>query len=357
MTLTVQQINRFFLLACAPFIGLAIWLAAANFSIRLPDTAFPGAASLQAAVPKETEKLFGSLDLAKQAALTTAKSLKRSIALYNATNKSIQVIVETAVAQMNRPYAIYDRRITQKLGTPVEQIQSGRIRAQLFTIHAENFNAYALKVKLKSPEAMAMVLGDDTYGGAETTIAAARRYNAIAGINGGGFADGSGGRYPLSTTVMNGKYLGGFEPSYKDLFFVGLNDKMELIGAKYDSQAELDKEKPKFGASFVPILMKNGVPQPIPDKWRTSPLRAPRTVIANYKDNQLLLIVADGRNENGSSGATLEEMQILLSRYGAVDGYNLDGGGSSTLVFDGRVVNHPSDGRPRPVATNFLFFK
>lgn len=84
--------------------------------------------------------------------------------------------------------------------------------------------------------------------------------------------------------------------------------------------------------------------------------RAPRTVVASYKDDQLLFLVADGYNESGSSGATLREMQILLSRFKAVDGYNLDGGGSSTLVFDGRVVNRPSDKTLRPVATNFLFF-
>nr|WP_317890348.1 phosphodiester glycosidase family protein [Paenibacillus polymyxa] len=47
----------------------------------------------------------------------------------------------------------------------------------------------------------------------------------------------------------------------------------------------------------------------------------------------------------------------MLSRLGAQDAYNLDGGGSSSLIFNGRVVNHPSDGRLRALATYFLFFK
>ncbi|NBD24289.1 phosphodiester glycosidase family protein [Paenibacillus glycinis] len=357
MTLTVKQINRFCLLACAPFIGLAIWLMAANLSITLPESAFPQLALTQANVPADAAKLTAGLDRAKQTATVTAKSLKKSIALYTATNKSMRAIATIAAAQSDRPYLIYDRRITRKIGAPAKQINSDKVRAQLFAIHAQHFNGYALKVKLKSEGAMKMVLGQDKYGGAETTLAAAQRYHAIAGVNAGGFADDGGKRYPLSTTMMNGSYLNGFDPSFKDLFFVGLSDDMKLIGGKYASKAQLDSEQPRFGASFVPVLLQNGNPQPIPAKWQTSPLRAPRTVIANYKDDQLLFLVIDGRNENGSSGATLAEVQLLLERYGAIDGYNLDGGGSSSLVFDGRVVNHPSDGRLRPVPTHFLFFK
>ncbi|WP_274652551.1 phosphodiester glycosidase family protein [Paenibacillus humicola] len=357
MTLTVKQLNRLCLLASAPFFGMLVWLMASNISVTLPGSAYPEPALANAGVPAITGKLMAGLDHAKQTALETAASLKKSIALYSATNKSIGIIVSIAAGQADRPYQIYDRRITRKIGAPAEQITSGIIRAQLFTIHAQHFNGYALKVKLKSPDAMKMVLGQDEYGGAETTLAAVQRYGAIAGVNAGGFADDGGKRYPLSTTVMNGHYLNGFEPSFKDLSFVGLNDKMELIGGQFTSESQLDKLKPKFGASFVPMLLKNGLPLPIPDKWQTNPLRAPRTVIANYKDNQLLFLVIDGRSENGSSGATLKEVQILLQRFGAVDGYNLDGGGSSSLIFNGRVVNHPSDGQLRPVPTHFLFFK
>ncbi|MNL52086.1 hypothetical protein D3C87_1752320 [compost metagenome] len=68
-------------------------------------------------------------------------------------------------------------------------------------------------------------------------------------------------------------------------------------------------------------------------------------------------MVADGYNENGNSGATLEELQNKLSNMGVIDAYNLDGGGSSSLIFNGRVINKPSDGNLRKVPTNFLFFK
>jgi len=356
MKTNIQQMNRTVLLACAPFLGMLIWLGVAGFKPDAPklgaptETAVPSLASY--AGPQAQ-----SLDTATATAKNISASVKRVSELYTKTNKSMSAMMATAKAQVGRPAAIYDRRISIKLGYPRDSVQSGNLTAQLYTIRAQYFSGYALKVRLKSEKAMSMALAGGKPGSSETTLDAVKRTGAIAGVNAGGFADQDGKRYPLSTTVVGGEYVSGFEPSFNDLFFVGLNERMKLIGGKYSSKSQLDKEKPKFGASFVPVLRKNGVNLPIPAKWRSNPLRAPRTVIANYKDNQILMIVIDGRGEDGSSGATLEELQILLSRFGTIDGYNLDGGGSSTLVFKGRVVNSPSDGRLRRLATNFLFFK
>ncbi|OBZ10914.1 MULTISPECIES: phosphodiester glycosidase family protein [Bacillales] len=358
MNLTVKALNRTALLACAPFLGIMIWLLLSDIVIQLPTDAFPKPVT-ELTRPPETniEPASTGLDLAQQTASQTRESIQKQIKLYTQTNADMAKISSMAASQAMRPLIIYDRNITSKLGKAAGTIESDKLRAQLFYIKAENFTAYALKVKLKSKDAMTMTLGGDELGKAETTLAAVNRHQAAAGINAGGFADGRGKRYPLSTTIVDGDYATGFEAPHADLFFVGLNDKNELIGGKFATKQHLDAQKPKFGASFVPVLLRGGAPQPIPAKWQTSPKRAPRTVIANYKDDQLLFLVADGYNESGSSGATLGEMQLLLQRYGAVDGYNLDGGGSSSLIFNGRVINKPSDGQLRKLPTHFLFFK
>lgn len=355
-----RAINRLFLLAAAPFLGIGIWLAAAGqgLTLSLSDEAYPGL-NLPAppAAGTRMADVAAGLDAAIGLAGETNESIRREAELYAQASVEAAQLAKLAAAQVGKPYAIYDRRITARLGTPVETVNSKRITAQLFNIKAQNFNGYALKVKLKSNQAMRMVLGKDELGGAETTLSAVKRLGAVAGVNAGGFWDMGGKRYPLSTTIVDGKYVTEFEPTYKDLFFAGMNDKMQLIGGKFETREELDKLNPRFGASFVPILMKNGRPWPIPEKWQKSPRRAPRTVIANYKDDQLLILVVDGYDEKGGSGATLEELQILLARYGVKDAYNLDGGGSSSLVFNGRVVNKPSDGELRKLPTHILFFK
>ncbi|ASS68760.1 MULTISPECIES: phosphodiester glycosidase family protein [unclassified Paenibacillus] len=352
----VRVVNRRMLLMTAPFLGALLLLL-----LHQPEVRLPGSTASVPAAPKDTsgqvQAIGTGFEQAKTSAVHTAGSIQKAAALYSQTSQRMNAIAGMARSQSGRPLAVYDRRISIPLGSPSETVQTDKLTAQLYFIKAQNFNGYALKVRLKQEGAMKLAIGGDKPGRAETTLAAVKRYNAVAGINAGGFADdGSGRRYPLSTTVMEGKYIGGFEPSYKDLFFVGLNKERKLIGGKYSSREQLDRENPDFGVSFVPVLMKGGIAQPIPLKWQLSPLRAPRTVVANYKDDQLLFIVVDGYNETGSSGATLGEMQILLSRFKAVDGYNLDGGGSSTLVFNGRIVNHPSDKKLRPLATNFLFF-
>ena len=69
---------------------------------------------------------------------------------------------------------------------------------------------------------------------------------------------------------------------------------------------------------------------------------------------KLLLVAVDGRQPGYSVGMTLEELAHFFLKLGAVDAMNLDGGGSTTMVIGGEVVNSPSDGRERPVGSALL---
>ncbi len=351
----IKRINRLLLLAIAPFVGVFAVLLLQSHDVSIPLELEPY--KPRTALSEQTSSIMNGLQQAEQVAVQTSASIEKTTRLYNRTTSAMSSIVRTASTQAQKPEQIYNRRITSRLGAAVERVNSQRINIELYRLNPGSYRAYAMKIKLRDPEAMKMTLGKDSFGGAETTLTATQRYGAIAGINAGGFADSAGKRYPLSTTMLNGQYVSGFQPSFKDLFFVGLNNSGQLIGGKFSNQQKLDALSPSFGASFVPILIQNGQKTPIPAKWQNTPLRAPRTVIGKYKDDQLIVIAADGYNENGSSGATLKELQDKLYKMGVIDAYNLDGGGSTSLILNGRVVNHPSDGSLRPVATNFLFFK
>lgn len=69
----------------------------------------------------------------------------------------------------------------------------------------------------------------------------------------------------------------------------------------------------------------------------------PRTAVAALRDGRALLVVADGRRPPERVGLALDDLARLLIELGAVDAINLDGGGSTTMVIQGSVVNHPSD--------------
>ncbi|KGP80773.1 MULTISPECIES: phosphodiester glycosidase family protein [unclassified Paenibacillus] len=354
MITPVKTVNRLFMLALAPFVGLILCMLLFRPPIEPGD--FIDSGLTEETVTPRTQAISQELAGAKEAAVQTSSSIKRTTQLYNQTTSTMSTIVQKAAVQAARPETIYNQRISSKLGVPYERIDSDRLTIELYRVNPGPYKGYAMKIKLKDPTAMKMAL-DSEPGRSETTMQAVKRHGAIAGINAGGFADSGGKRYPLSTTVMDGKYVNGFQASFKDLFFVGLNDTGKLVGGKFFDKSSLDRLQPQFGATFVPVLLQNGQKTAIPAKWKVSPKRAPRTVIGNYKDDQLLIIVVDGYNEGGSSGATLEELQGRMYKLGIVDAYNLDGGGSSSLIVNNRVVNNPSDGSLRPVPTHFLFYK
>ncbi len=106
-----------------------------------------------------------------------------------------------------------------------------------------------------------------------------------------------------------------------------------------------------------PLLVRNGKPIfNAQETFKTSQLspRGPRTAVGQAADGSVLLVATDGRQKGYSVGMTNYELAQTLVRLGAVRGMALDGGGSSTLAFDGAVLNRPSDGRERSVANSLM---
>jgi exopolysaccharide biosynthesis protein len=112
---------------------------------------------------------------------------------------------------------------------------------------------------------------------------------------------------------------------------------------------------PAGSVAVAPIEdLTNGVPQLIKDgkidiTWEQEKAsksfvetRHPRTAVAKLKDGKFLMITVDGRSES-SGGISLYDLADYLLSIGAVDAMNLDGGGSTTMFLDGKVVNTPSD--------------
>lgn len=73
----------------------------------------------------------------------------------------------------------------------------------------------------------------------------------------------------------------------------------------------------------------------------------PRTAVGVIDANHLVFVVVDGRSEGYSQGVTMTELADIMVSLGATTAYNLDGGGSSEMWFDGEVVNSPSNGGER----------
>lgn len=96
----------------------------------------------------------------------------------------------------------------------------------------------------------------------------------------------------------------------------------------------------------VPQLIKNGRIDITSEQEKAGKsfveTRHPRTAVAKSKDGKFLMITVDGRQPGVSVGMNLNELAAYLLEIGAMDAMNLDGGGSTTMFLDGKVVNMPS---------------
>ena len=129
--------------------------------------------------------------------------------------------------------------------------------------------------------------------------------------------------------------------------------KVELSLENLASEISFDGKTVKSVAQAEDII--GGVPQLVRDgkieiTWEQEKAsrdlvekRHPRTAAATLKDGKFLLATIDGRQEGWSVGMTLPELAALLLELGATDAMNLDGGGSTTMFLDGKIVNKPSD--------------
>jgi hypothetical protein len=103
----------------------------------------------------------------------------------------------------------------------------------------------------------------------------------------------------------------------------------------------------------TPLLVNNGLVRPCNDGSAFCGLN-PRTGVGVTGGGRLLLATVDGRQPGVSVGMTINQFAGLFVRLGARFALNFDGGGSTSMVVDGTLMNHPSDPTERPISTALL---
>lgn len=114
----------------------------------------------------------------------------------------------------------------------------------------------------------------------------------------------------------------------------------------------------KHALTGGPLLVEQGEPvfQAVMEGFTGGSIynRGPRTAVGSDAQGHILLVTVDGRQPGYSEGLTLEELALLLVQLGARTAVALDGGGSTEMWVQGRVVNRPSDGSERLLANGLL---
>lgn len=181
----------------------------------------------------------------------------------------------------------------------------------------------------------------------EMTSQIAKRMQAVAAINGGGFEDQSGesmwagtGGKPTGVLISDGKIISNDINNRNSKIDVMAMTKDGVLLVGPHSINEMMKLNVTEAISFGPALIVNGKTtiKSGDGGWGI----APRTAIGQKRDGTILMLVIDGR-QAGSIGATLKDVQNIMLEYGAYNATNLDGGSSSTMFYDGEVINNPCD--------------
>jgi exopolysaccharide biosynthesis protein len=214
-------------------------------------------------------------------------------------------------------------------------------------IKGEYYKGYVIKIN--DPKRLIFVRAVETTGNLLEQLT--EKYNCQGGINASGYGDIRQRGVPWGITIVDGKMTFNFSRGERHVMG-GFNADYKMLVGKFTVD-EIAAQNYLWALEFGPLLIVNGV------KMEFTPFSGglgPRTAIGQTAEGHILLVVVDGRQKM-SVGATYQELQDILYDNSAVNAINLDGGSSSTMVYQGSVVNSPSDKDSERLLPNAILFR
>lgn len=215
------------------------------------------------------------------------------------------------------------------------------IKITIETSRESNTTYYVADIIINDPSYLKSAFADNTYGRniKEKTSIMAEENNAILAINGDYYGFRNSG-YVMRNGVIYRDTIS--NDNYGEDLVIDSEGNFKIINENETSISELESSGAIQVFSFGPALVENGesvVGEN--DEVGKAMVSNPRTAIGQVAPLHYIMIVSDGRTSE-SEGFTLKELSNILVDRGCTVAYNLDGGGSSTMVFNGKVVNNPT---------------
>ena len=199
-------------------------------------------------------------------------------------------------------------------------------------------NAKGYLVAIYDPEKVILLrtkkFNAGTYG--ERVIDLCKRYGAKVCINGGGFINGldNGSDIPAGYVIDNGEIVWSSNTT-GNIIGITKDGKLKLMPNATGEEAI--NAGIEYGIEFGPFLIVNGKSVEIVG----TPFGvANKCVIAQRKDGVMMFLITEG--ESYIDGASLKDVVKVLEKYGAYNAANLDGGQSTSLVINNKLINSPN---------------
>lgn len=215
------------------------------------------------------------------------------------------------------------------------------IQVSLTETTVENTQVYIADITLSSSDYLKTALAQNTYGTnvtAKTSVTAAEN-NAILAVNGDYYGANSTG-YVIRNGVVYRDTVR--EDSSNGDLAIYKDGSFKVIYEDEISADQLVKDGVVNLLAFGPSLVEDGeIVVDTNSEVGQSMASNPRTAIGIIDENHYIIVVSDGRTSE-SQGLSLYQLAEVMKSYGVKTAYNLDGGGSSTLYFNGQVINKPT---------------
>ena len=204
-----------------------------------------------------------------------------------------------------------------------------------------NTQVYVADVTVSSAEYLKTALANNTYGTNVTakTSETAANNKAILAVNGDYYGANTTG-YVIRNGVVYRDTVR--EDSSNGDLAIYKDGSFKIIYENEISADQLVEDGVVNLLAFGPALVENGeIVVNTKSEVGQSMASNPRTAIGIIDENHYIIIVSDGRTSE-SQGLSLYELAEVMKSYGVKTAYNLDGGGSSTMYFNGQVINKPT---------------
>ena len=217
--------------------------------------------------------------------------------------------------------------------------EDGEISITLTEYREEDTSIYVADIVLSSPEYLKTAFAQNSYGKnvTEKTSEIAEGVNAILAINGDYY-----GAQEKGYVLRNGTLYRSEAEEWQEDLVIYEDGSFEIISEETITAEELLEQGAQELLSFGPALIENGtIAVTEEDEVGKAMASNPRTAIGIIDNLHYVFVVSDGRTEE-SEGLSLLELAEFMDGLGVKTAYNLDGGGSSTMYFNGEVINTPT---------------
>ena len=223
-------------------------------------------------------------------------------------------------------------------GTVIGEYSDSNTSITLKQYRAYDSNIYVADVTVSDVSVLKTALANNTYGRniTNTTSNMAKENNAILAINGDYY-----GARQAGYVIRNGNLYRNTSGD-RDALVITKTGEFEFVSENETSAEELLQSGAYQVFSFGPVLLADGEISVVEnDEVGMAMASNSRTAIGYLGKNHYVFVVSDGRTSE-SAGLSLYEMATFMKELGVTDAYNLDGGGSSTMVFKGEIINNPT---------------